>query len=74
MALASWSGVAFEQDPQRAALALFDDQTSRAPRSRGRSARVDAAPKTAERVAGGWSYVLSRLKTLLETGEPLASH
>jgi uncharacterized protein YndB with AHSA1/START domain len=34
---------------------------------------LDAAPKTAESVAGGWSYVLSGLKTLLETGQPLAS-
>ena len=34
--------------------------------------RLDTAPKTAESVAGGWSYVLSGLKTLLETGEPLA--
>jgi uncharacterized protein YndB with AHSA1/START domain len=33
---------------------------------------LEASPKTAENVAGGWSYVLSGLKTLLETGEPLA--
>jgi uncharacterized protein YndB with AHSA1/START domain len=33
--------------------------------------RLDAAPKTAESVAGGWSYILSGLKTLLETGQPL---
>jgi uncharacterized protein YndB with AHSA1/START domain len=33
--------------------------------------RLDAAPKTALSVAGGWSYVLSGLKTLLETGTPL---
>ena len=32
---------------------------------------LEAAPKTAANVAGGWSYVLSGLKTLLETGEPL---
>ena len=32
---------------------------------------LDTAPKTAANVAGGWSYVLSGLKTLLETGEPL---
>ena len=32
---------------------------------------LEASPKTAENVAGGWSYVLSGLKTLLETGEPL---
>jgi uncharacterized protein YndB with AHSA1/START domain len=34
---------------------------------------LEGAPKTAEHVAGGWSYILSGLKTLLETGEPLAS-
>ncbi len=34
--------------------------------------QLDAAPKTAASVAGGWMYVLSGLKTLLETGEPLA--
>jgi uncharacterized protein YndB with AHSA1/START domain len=34
--------------------------------------KLEGAPKTAENVAGGWSYVLSGLKTLLETGEPLA--
>jgi uncharacterized protein YndB with AHSA1/START domain len=33
---------------------------------------LDGSPKTAESVAGGWSYVLSGLKTLLETGKPLA--
>ena len=35
--------------------------------------RLEASPKTAASVAGvGWMYVLSGLKTLLETGEPLA--
>jgi uncharacterized protein YndB with AHSA1/START domain len=34
--------------------------------------RLEAAPLTAENVAGGWSYILSGLKTLLETGAPLA--
>jgi uncharacterized protein YndB with AHSA1/START domain len=34
--------------------------------------RLEGAPKTAESVAGvGWMRVLSGLKTLLETGEPL---
>ncbi len=34
---------------------------------------LDGAPKTAASVAGvGWMSVLSGLKTLLETGEPLA--
>ena len=35
--------------------------------------QLEAAPKTAASVAGGWSYVLSGLKTLLETGKPLSS-
>jgi uncharacterized protein YndB with AHSA1/START domain len=35
--------------------------------------RLEGAPKTAENVAGtGWMYVLSGLKTLLETGAPLS--
>jgi uncharacterized protein YndB with AHSA1/START domain len=33
---------------------------------------LEGAPKTAQSVSGeGWMYVLSGLKTLLETGEPL---
>jgi uncharacterized protein YndB with AHSA1/START domain len=36
--------------------------------------QLEGAPKTAANVAGlGWMMVLSGLKTLLETGEPLAS-
>jgi uncharacterized protein YndB with AHSA1/START domain len=35
--------------------------------------QLEAAPKTAASVAGGWSFVLSGLKTLLETGEPLST-
>ena len=35
--------------------------------------QLEGAPKTAESVSGGWSYVLSGLKTLLETGKPLSS-
>jgi uncharacterized protein YndB with AHSA1/START domain len=36
--------------------------------------RLEGAPKTAASVAGpGWMFVLSGLKTLLETGQPLAS-
>ena len=34
--------------------------------------QLENAPKTAESVAGGWMYILSGLKTLLETGTPLA--
>jgi DNA-binding transcriptional ArsR family regulator/uncharacterized protein YndB with AHSA1/START domain len=33
--------------------------------------RLEGAPETALRVAGGWMFVLSGLKTLLETGRPL---
>ena len=34
--------------------------------------QLEGAPKTAESVSGtGWMYVLSGLKTLLETGKPL---
>lgn len=36
--------------------------------------RLEGAPTTARNVAGaGWMHVLSGLKTLLETGEPLVS-
>jgi uncharacterized protein YndB with AHSA1/START domain len=34
--------------------------------------QLEASPKTAAGVAGGWMFVLSGLKTLLETGKPLA--
>jgi uncharacterized protein YndB with AHSA1/START domain len=34
--------------------------------------RLDESPKTAASVAGGWSYILSGLKSVLETGEGLA--
>jgi uncharacterized protein YndB with AHSA1/START domain len=34
--------------------------------------QLEGAPKTAESVAGGWMFVLSGLKTLLETGQPLS--
>jgi len=33
--------------------------------------QLDRSPLTARHVAGGWVFVLSGLKTLLETGEPL---
>ena len=35
--------------------------------------QLERAPKTAENVAGGWMYILSGMKTLLETGQPLNS-
>ena len=36
--------------------------------------RLDGAPRTAASVSGrGWMFVLSGLKTLLETGSPLAA-
>jgi uncharacterized protein YndB with AHSA1/START domain len=34
--------------------------------------RLERSPNTAASVSGGWMFVLSGLKTLLETGEPLA--
>jgi hypothetical protein len=34
---------------------------------------LEQAVKTAASVAGGWPWVLSGLKTLLETGEPLVA-
>ena len=33
--------------------------------------QLEGAPKTAQSVAGGWMYILSGLKTLLETGKSL---
>jgi len=33
--------------------------------------RLDASPKTAKGVSGGWMFILCGLKTLVETGEPL---
>jgi uncharacterized protein YndB with AHSA1/START domain len=69
--------------------ALYDADTAREPHSRvtweiepqeGGVTKLtvvhdglESSPKTALNVAGGWMYVLSGLKTLLETGEPLAS-
>jgi uncharacterized protein YndB with AHSA1/START domain len=68
--------------------ALYDEETAAEPHSRvtweiepqdGGVTKLtvvhdelEQAPKTALNVAGGWMYVLSGLKTLLETGEPLA--
>jgi uncharacterized protein YndB with AHSA1/START domain len=68
---------------------LYDEETAREPHSRvtweiepqdGGVTKLtvvhdelEAAPKTAANVAGGWMFVLSGLKTLLETGEPLTS-
>jgi uncharacterized protein YndB with AHSA1/START domain len=34
--------------------------------------QLEGAPKTAANVAGGWMFILSGMKTLLETGKPLA--
>ena len=33
--------------------------------------QLDGSPKTAASVSGGWMFIISGLKTLLETGEPL---
>jgi uncharacterized protein YndB with AHSA1/START domain len=34
--------------------------------------RLEASPKTATNVSGGWMFIISGLKTLLETGAPLS--
>ncbi len=34
--------------------------------------RLEDSPRTATSVSGGWMFIISGLKTLLETGEPLA--
>jgi uncharacterized protein YndB with AHSA1/START domain len=68
--------------------ALYDEETAAEPHSRVSwelepqdggitkltvvHDQLEASPKTALNVAGGWSFVLSGLKTLLETGKPLA--
>jgi hypothetical protein len=58
--------------------ARVDIRLRRRPRRRGAEPRhvvhdrLEGAPKTAASVAGvGWMFVLSNLKTLLETGDPL---
>ncbi len=62
MAAETESRVTWEIEPQNggiAKLTVVHDQ-------------LEGAPKTAASVAGGWMYVLSGLKTLLETGKPLS--
>ena len=34
--------------------------------------QLEASPATARGVSGGWAFIISGLKSLLETGEPLA--
>ena len=34
--------------------------------------QLEESPKTAESVSGGWMFIISGLKTLLETGKPMA--
>jgi uncharacterized protein YndB with AHSA1/START domain len=58
------SRVTWELDPQEGGLTLLTVVHD----------KLDASPKTAASVAGpGWMLVLSGLKTLLETGEPLVA-
>jgi uncharacterized protein YndB with AHSA1/START domain len=57
------SRVAWEIEPQEGGvckLTVVHDQ-------------LEGSPKTASNVAGGWMFVLSSMKTLLETGQPLLS-
>jgi uncharacterized protein YndB with AHSA1/START domain len=34
--------------------------------------QLESSPKTAANVSGGWMFIISGLKTLLETGQPLS--
>ena len=57
------SRVAWEIEPQKSGYSLLTVTHD----------QLEGAPKTAESVSGeGWMMVLSGLKTLLETGKPLA--
>ena len=57
------SRVSWEIEPQEGGYALLTVTHD----------RLEGAPKTAESVSGtGWMMVLSGLKTLVETGQPLA--
>jgi uncharacterized protein YndB with AHSA1/START domain len=65
-------------DPELAAEAVSRVTWEIEPRENGMSLltvvhdRLEGAPKTAANVAGeGWMFVLSNLKTFLETGKPL---
>jgi uncharacterized protein YndB with AHSA1/START domain len=63
LALEARSRVTWEIDPQPGGvtrLTVVHDE-------------LDESPKTAEHVSGGWMFILSGLKTLLETGEVLAA-
>jgi hypothetical protein len=58
------SRVSWDIEPQENGLALLTVTHD----------RLEGAPKTAASVSGaGWMMVLSGLKTLLETGEPLTT-
>jgi uncharacterized protein YndB with AHSA1/START domain len=61
MAVEEESRVTWELEPQEGGytkLTLIHD-------------RLEGAPKTAAGVAGGWMFILSSLKTLVETGDPI---
>ena len=63
MAVEPESRVTWEIDPQSDGCCLLTVTRD----------ELDASPKTGQSVSGpGWMFVLSGLKTLLETGEPLA--
>jgi uncharacterized protein YndB with AHSA1/START domain len=63
MAAEQSSRVTWEIEPQDGGLSLLTVTHD----------QLESSPKTAESVSGaGWMLVLSGLKTLLETGEPLA--
>jgi len=65
MAAEEPSRVSWEIEPQEAGISLLTVVHD----------RLEGAPKTAAGVSGaGWIHVLSGLKTLLETGEPLMQY
>jgi uncharacterized protein YndB with AHSA1/START domain len=65
MAAEEPSRVSWEIEPQEAGISLLTVVHD----------RLEGAPKTAAGVSGaGWIHVLSGLKTLLETGEPLMTY
>jgi uncharacterized protein YndB with AHSA1/START domain len=81
----AWDEAILEEDPPRRLVHEWSSgyQPSRVtweiePREQGMTLltvvhdRLEGAPRTAESVAGeGWMFVLSNLKTFLETGRPL---
>jgi uncharacterized protein YndB with AHSA1/START domain len=67
-----WMPEAADEEPSRVTWELEpqDDGTTKLTVTHD---QLENAPVTAASVEGGWSYVVSGLKTLVETGAPLAA-